>query len=1262
MVPPIASTTPTIPVTSVTPESVASHPTDSVYITPTVVKKKKNTFRPGFAREDADSRTSSSASYASSPVTPEQALPPTITPTAPPAVPSLLNGLVIHADPETEKPTIPMASQESTATTAIATGFPLGSLAPATAAPVELSATSFGILSGMTIHEDDTVPPAAPPELDPATGAPYRTDRSHSMHMPPPMLDSYDAVPASAYSLASAASVSSVSSGLFSSLNVNAPTSLIPAAPASTATPSLTPPVMPPTMATGFPATATAAAMPPLQQDATASGVPPVVAALEALEDSGRATRMSLADSRIRVRQLQDEEQRILEQIQRDKQNIDAMSKQQDDAIRTEAFDQAEMLAERIESVSKSLRHHEEKRNQVLQQLQEIRNAQNAIFQEATKQTAQAISLISEFHSQKLSELERFRKDVMKTKSETIERILSDAEQLQSKESLVAAEVTLLEEEASNVEKSIKEQTGELSSLVVKLEEQYSTIMDEVEELKRKLAEKEAEAAGVHSELSSTKSRIDSIRSRFEKQHARVALKKERVTIEQNECRAEAEAIAQAKRECAGLLIDKRKRETTMLKIVKSSNSDKSVLKTLDASLKKFSKSRALFANKEAEHDKLLQDLATKVESAMQSLRDNATQRAADEAAAASKKKQIETMDAKIPQLEEEKLAAVAAKKFKEAGRLNDELKRMEAAREEIQRYVLTLTCNWPNSSLCNRVLSFILAFFCILTISHYFCSELSVFTNNMDEADQRVAELEQAVANSKKVYEDSELNFAKERAKLLVAIIDETNEDIANISEPLEPLPIDPVIALVHEESLETLSPSTISPLNPADYSLDYSPSETQLVSQSHGALSKVQKIAVDLLTANRDTTVESLTALIVKWDLDVSIPKASAARARAKSSQVRSGDATPTAASDSAAPVTAVHPVSVDVTDEELHVTEETTLEAAEEVSPEETDELEAETAPPTLPQVDSPDAAPEEGIDVVDSAAFDAVVVEDAEPASEDKPDPTEVLKGLAARLQVLVEERKVGDAAVQAALNREDYDAAAEAQTSVEESIAAIANILGDAAALGVHTEVELLAYAAEGSENAPVEEAELEEAVIAPAIEHEEVSPSDDAEETDIVVEDHASIEVDESAVVEEESGVQQEEKESNVSAGPEECIETSIEVANVDDSESEPGMTPPPVTDVDAGAEGVVSMNKEDDVPPVMPNTVDEEEEVVVPPLVMKEDENEDGLDRETVSDEVVPPAGEALGSSMDSILLPIEASQAEDAAAVPVVSGFSFI
>jgi hypothetical protein len=80
--------------------------------------------------------------------------------------------------------------------------------------------------------------------------------------------------------------------------------------------------------------------------------------------------------------------------------------------------------------------------------------------------------------------------------------------------------------------------------------------------------------------------------------------------------------------------------------------------------------------------------------------------KAALEAQAGSARKLIDGIDGRVPGLNEEKKAAVSGKKFKEAARVNDELKRMGEQREQAERCVpapcpLTHPRGWGAAHQC---------------------------------------------------------------------------------------------------------------------------------------------------------------------------------------------------------------------------------------------------------------------------------------------------------------------------------------------------------------------------------------------------------------------------------------------------------------------------------------------------------------------------------------------------------------------------------
>lgn len=407
---------------------------------------------------------------------------------------------------------------------------------------------------------------------------------------------------------------------------------------------------------------------------------------ISALHEAAQSTRLRLADVKIRLRALGDEDRAAQVEVDKVRAKLGEVEAAQDEAVRSEAFEDAERLSQQLDSLKGSLAVAENKRQTVLDRKARAEEEQEAALQEHMAVTNECLTGLQGYESDRTVALSSFLREALTKHSVGMERIKGEEEQLRLKQEHVARESVLVGEEEQQVERAISEQTEELNRTVTELREKHVRLTDEVAELERLLEAKKREQRTAASQLTDAEAKIAGIRAKFDKQTKRLQAKRGAVEEEKRECESESQAIAKAKREYAAAKAKDRAAERALIRQTGYAKLDVSTLEELRAALLvQEGKRRALAAQSSAAGSQVAVAMA-QVDKATKAVRSVAARKAALEGQVNAARKVIAGIDGKIPALNEEKKAAVSAKRFKEAARANEDLKRLDEQRGQAEK------------------------------------------------------------------------------------------------------------------------------------------------------------------------------------------------------------------------------------------------------------------------------------------------------------------------------------------------------------------------------------------------------------------------------------------------------------------------------------------------------------------------------------------------------------------------------------------------
>ena len=402
------------------------------------------------------------------------------------------------------------------------------------------------------------------------------------------------------------------------------------------------------------------------------------------------------------------------------------------------------------------------------------------------------------------------------------EKLTSDEEQAQLKAKHVQAETQTVESEARQVESIISEQTGELVKLSAEVKAKHATLSGEVLELERLLEAKRREERAAALQLDECEQKIKQIAAKFDKQHVRLQTRREHIDNERAECAREAAEIAKAKAEFASSRKRDRRAERDLLAQIIHNAADVTIAEALNVALSAQDARRSELATQSASAHKALHTSLEAVDECLRATRATESRKAALEAQASGHNKTIHGIDASIPALNEEKKRAVADKKFKEAGRINDELKRLSDQREEAVK-------------------------------------ELSTCTTGVDAAEAELSGAGATLAALRAAAASTERTSDLERCELLKGAVRALSVQVRDLSKSRRMAALTPTVSEIDAQTLAPLVSNA-----EAEAAEDESLAATLAIEiNKDSGMSSTQHAAVELLAAERDLLTEELNLL---------------------------------------------------------------------------------------------------------------------------------------------------------------------------------------------------------------------------------------------------------------------------------------------------------------------------------------------------------------------------------------------------------------
>ena len=383
------------------------------------------------------------------------------------------------------------------------------------------------------------------------------------------------------------------------------------------------------------------------------------------------------------------------------KAKIEALEKEQLDAVEAEDFERADELNSSIdqakdlyEKAIKEWYKVQEECEDVAAQFASNLEAKSEVklkYSEALKKLGEALESRASGLDEKIASLEK----------ENAEHEANMAEVLEEDMSRLSALNRVLQEREDEVKNKITEKTKEFIEEKEKHTEVRSKLEEELNEIKETLRKKEAEVSAVQKDIDELDGKIEKVESKFGKQLDR--LSSERKDIEEDEKKfKELEDKLKAEQEVIlkNIEEEKSRKEQLISDSEAATNSSLAAESQMKEDISNARKTDALRAE--------LRDLRKEesdATSSTESLRLEVTQKKDELAECKSKLEEmlsavdeanavIKNAEEGIPKLEEQKKAAVAKKNFKDAAKFSAEAKSLTDDKSQAETSIVDLEKN----------------------------------------------------------------------------------------------------------------------------------------------------------------------------------------------------------------------------------------------------------------------------------------------------------------------------------------------------------------------------------------------------------------------------------------------------------------------------------------------------------------------------------------------------------------------------------------
>jgi hypothetical protein len=224
-------------------------------------------------------------------------------------------------------------------------------------------------------------------------------------------------------------------------------------------------------------------------------------------------------------------------------EKISSLESKQEILAANEDFEQAELISDEIEVLQKDLQNKNDSKNAVLEKLKELRKDYNQEKTNAINQLFSSLNLLFISCDDTRSHIDIFANKLKEFESEEQSKLVVEKQRVDMEKNHCEREQEALNKENQVIEDAIKSQVGDFYTKKEAIENQLSSLQEEIRELENQLKMKKAYETDLLKSLSSIDSKINEARKKFDRQLSRIQERLDTLSKAQLECLQEEKII-----------------------------------------------------------------------------------------------------------------------------------------------------------------------------------------------------------------------------------------------------------------------------------------------------------------------------------------------------------------------------------------------------------------------------------------------------------------------------------------------------------------------------------------------------------------------------------------------------------------------------------------------------------------------------------------------------------------------------------------------
>jgi hypothetical protein len=224
-------------------------------------------------------------------------------------------------------------------------------------------------------------------------------------------------------------------------------------------------------------------------------------------------------------------------------EKISSLESKQEVLAANEDFEQAELISDEIELLQKDLQNKNDSKSAVLVKLKELRKDYNQEKTNAINQLFSSLNLLFISCDDTRSHIDIFANKLKEFESEEQSKLIVEKQRVDMEKSHCEREQEALNKENQVIEDAIKSQVGDFYTKKEAIENQLSSLQEEIRELENQLKMKKAYETDLLKSLSSIDSKINEARKKFDRQLSRIQERLDTLSKAQRECLQEEKII-----------------------------------------------------------------------------------------------------------------------------------------------------------------------------------------------------------------------------------------------------------------------------------------------------------------------------------------------------------------------------------------------------------------------------------------------------------------------------------------------------------------------------------------------------------------------------------------------------------------------------------------------------------------------------------------------------------------------------------------------